>query len=99
MEVPFDLYFPSVQGKLSKDICPVCKSYCPSAAAMLRHKKCHQKTKQVIEGEGSKIKSEGEGEFELESEREINKQEKEEDIMPMFTNIFDILTSPFMEVK
>ena len=77
---------------------------------MLHHKKCHQKTKQVIEGEGSeiklesegegsKIKLEGEGEFELESEREINKPEKEEDIMPMFTNIFDILASPFMEVK
>ena len=39
-EVPFDLYCPSMQGKLSKGICPVCKSYWPRAAAMLRHKKC-----------------------------------------------------------
>ena len=46
-----------------------------------------------------KIELEGESEFESKSEREINKQEKEEDIMPMFTNIFDILASPFMEVK
>ena len=76
---------------------------------MLRHKKCHWKTKQVIEcegseieleskGEGSKIELESEKEFELESERESNKQEKEED-MPAFTNIFDILASPFMEVE
>ena len=77
---------------------------------MLRHKKCHWKTKQVIEpegseieleseGEGNKIKSESESEFKSESERESNKQEKEEDIMPTFTNIFDILASPFMEVE
>ena len=107
MEVPFDFYCPSMQGKLSKGICPVCKSYWPSAAAMLRHEKCHRKTKQVIEresseieleseGEGSKIESESESEFESESERESNKQEMEEDIMPTFTNIFDILAGPFM---
>ena len=49
------------------------------------------------EGEGSKIESKIE--FESESERESNKQEKEEDIMPTFTNIFDILASPFMEAE
>ena len=62
MEVPFDLYCPSMQGKLSKGICPICKSYCPNVAAMLRHKKCHQKTKQIIEYEGTEIKLESEGE-------------------------------------
>ena len=76
----FSLYYPSIQGKLSKGICPVCKSYW----RMLRHKKFHRKTKQVIErkgseielqseGEGSQIKSESESEFESESERESNK--------------------------
>ena len=39
--VPFDLFCPSMQGKLEPGICPECKSYWPSAAAMLRHKKCH----------------------------------------------------------
>ena len=77
---------------------------------MLCHKKCHWKTKLVIECEGSEIKleSEGEGskielksesESESESERETNKQEKEEDNMPTFANIFDILASPFMELE
>ena len=109
-EVPFNLYCPSMQGKLYKGICPACKSYWPSAAAMLRHAKCHRKTRQVIESEGSEIELESEGErreieseseseFESESERESNKQEKEEDIMPTSTNIFDILASPFMEVE
>ena len=99
-----------MQGKLSKDICPVCKSYCPSPAGILRHNKCHQKTKQVIEREGSEIELESEGDrseiesgsenkFQSESERESNKKEKEEDIMSTFTNIFDILASPFMEVE
>ena len=107
-QVPFDLYWPSMQGKLSKGICPVCKSYSPSAAAILRHKKSHRKTKQVIEheaieielqseGEGREIESESESEFELGNETESNKQEKEEYIS--FTNIFDILASPFMEVE
>ena len=97
-----------MQWKLSKGICPVCKSHWPSAAEILCHKKCHRKTKQVIEregseieveseGEGSKIELECESEFESESQRESNKQEKK-DIMPTFTNIFDILASPFMEV-
>ena len=80
----FDLYCPSMQGKLFKGMCPVCESYWASAAAMLCHKKCHRKTKQVIErqgseieleseGEGSEIESENESEFESESERESNK--------------------------
>ena len=84
MEVPFDLCCPSMQGKLSKGICPVYKSYWPSAAAMLCHKKCYRKNKQVIELEGSEIELESEGgeseiesesesEFESESGRESNK--------------------------
>ena len=32
-EVPLNLYCPSMQEKLSKDICPICKSYWLSAAA------------------------------------------------------------------
>ena len=100
----------SMQETLSSSICLVCKSYWPSSAAVLCHKKCHWKTKLVIECEGSEIKleSEGEGskielksesESESESERETNKQEKEEDNMPTFANIFDILASPFMELE
>ena len=49
------------------------------------------------ESEGSKIESKSE--YESESERESNKQEKEEDVMPTFINIFDILASPFMEAE
>ena len=43
-EVPFDLYCPSMQEKLTKGICKLCKRYWPSAAAMIRHKKCHHKS-------------------------------------------------------
>ena len=38
-EVPFDLYCPSMQKKLEKGICKLCRRYWPSAAAMTRHKK------------------------------------------------------------
>ena len=67
---------------------------------MLRHKKFHR-IEQVFELEGSEIELENEvegSEIKPVSERESNKKEKEEDIMPTFTNIFDILASPFMEV-
>ena len=70
-----------MQGKLSKGICPVCESYWPSAAAMLCHKKCHRKTKQVIKREGSEIELESEGEeskIELENESEFESESKRE---------------------
>ena len=99
-----------MQGTLAKGICPVSKSYWPSEATMLRPKKFHQKAKQVTEregneieleseGGGSKIESESESEFKSKSGRESKKQEKEKDIMPTFTNIYDILVSPFIEVE
>ena len=105
-KVPFDLYCPSMQGKLSKGICPVCESYWPSAAAMLRHKKCHRKISQLIQNEGSESELESEderneialSEFISGNESESNKHETE-NIIPKFINIFDILASPFMEVQ
>ena len=39
--IPFDLYCTSMKDKLHTDVCPHCKSCWSSAAAMLRHKKCH----------------------------------------------------------
>ena len=42
---PFELYCPSICGKSTPGICPVCSLYWPSAAAMKRHKKCHGRVK------------------------------------------------------
>ena len=39
---PFDLYCPSMKGKIDKGICKTCNQYWPSEAAMLRHKKAHK---------------------------------------------------------
>ena len=64
-EVPFDLYCPSIQEKLTKSICKLCKRYWPSAATMIRHKKCHCKS---IENE-----------FEIESEDSGSERESELD--------------------
>ena len=45
--IPFDLYCPSMEDKIKPGICPICCTYWPSAAAMLRHKKCHGKRKRT----------------------------------------------------
>ena len=106
--VPFDLYCPSMQEKLAPGICPKCKSYWPSAAAMLRHKKCHGRKRRVQAVHQSDNEEESDiddedvpnesvevedGSFEAEDDL----AEEEDENMPIFDNIFEILQSPFVE--
>ena len=104
-EVPFDLYCPSMQEKLSKGICKICNRYWPSAAAMIRHKKCHRNVNE-LEAE-SEEESGRESEVDEESSHELSYEEampeesssieNDGEIMPVFRNIFDVLASPFIE--
>ena len=100
---PFDLYCPSMVDKLRKGICPQCKSYWPSQAAMLRHAKCHPKqpsrsnqvqvqAHEVIPDDSDSDDSDVEvtGTVTVVGEDEID------DIMPV-RNIFELLQSPFVE--
>ena len=48
-----------------------------------------------LKGEGNEIQSESERQFKSKSERESNKQEKEEDIMLMFTNCLPMFTNVY----
>ena len=99
-EVPFDLYCPSMQEKLKKGICSICNRYWPSAAAMIRHKKCHRKAA-VQESEVNE-ESDLESESNLDSSDhevlEIPKESSDDvEVMPVFKNIFEVLASPFVE--
>ena len=49
--VPFDMYYPSLDGKLENGICKKCGAYCPSQVAMIRHRKCHRKTTVTVESD------------------------------------------------
>ena len=49
--VPFDMYCPSLDGKLEKGICKKCGEYWPSQAAMMRHRKCHHKRGKTTESD------------------------------------------------
>ena len=94
---PFDSYCPSMEEKLMKGVCKTCGHYWPSEAAMKRHKVIHRNSK--------KDNSDDEGVYEIEinrlSERESESSELEtevdDDKMPLFTNIFEILKSSFIE--
>ena len=94
---PFDSYCPSMEEKLMKGVCKTCGHYWPSEAAMKRHKVIHRNSK--------KDNSDNEGVCEIEinrlSERESESSELETEVdgnkMPVFTNIFEILKSPFIK--
>ena len=91
-EVPFDLYSPSMKEKLEKGICKICDMYWPSAAAMLRHKKCHKSSDESDEEtEEEMILAESD------EENERNPESIDDDRMPVFDNIFEKLVSPFVE--
>ena len=104
-EVPFDLYCPSMQEKLSKGICKICNRYWPSAAAMIRHKKCHRNVNELeaesVEESGRESEVDEESSHELSCEEampeESSSNENDGEIMPVFRNIFDVLASPFIE--
>ena len=104
-EVPFDLYCPSMQDKLSKGICKICNRYWPSAAAMIRHKKCHRNVNgleaESEEQSGRESEVDEESSHELSCEEampeESSSNENDGEIMPVFRNIFDVLASPFIE--
>ena len=58
-ELPFDFYCPSMQEKLAKGICKLCKRYWLSIFAMIKHKKCHHKSlENELEMEGKDSGSE-----------------------------------------
>ena len=91
IHVPYDLYCPSMKEKLQIGTCNVCNRYWPSEAAMKRHKKVHQKRKEMEVDE-----HEEENIVETNEER---KNESKDENMPVFTNIFDLLKSPFLDEK
>ena len=95
MYFPFDLYCPSMEGKLLKGVCSECEYYWPSQAAMKRYQVMHQENKRKNSGNESAINFEREGPP-TSSENSDSEPEVEavEDRMPLFNNIFDIFKSP-----
>ena len=97
-----------MQEKLAPGICPKCKSYWPSAAAMLRHKRWHRRKRWVqavhqsdneeesdIDDEDVPNESVEEEDGSVEAEDDL--AEEEDENMPIFNNIFEMLQSPFVE--
>lgn len=89
-EVPFDLYCPSMKDKLKKGVCSKCGRYWPSAAAMLRHKKCHK------DEENDEVDCEVLDDDDNTLAYQVN-EGNENDRMPIFDNVFDKLASPSIE--
>ena len=86
--VPFDFYCPSMQGKLNEGIFPKCGMYWRSKAALGRHMPCHNVRRSAFE--------------QKESDSEIEDSEKctdEDEVMPVFDNIFEIFQSPFIVLE
>ena len=101
VEVPFEIYCLSMKEKLEKGISPICNSYWPSTAAMLRHKKCHTVRNHAKIEEDDDIEIE-DNEIEIddssdEVDNEVDNEKASADAMPIFDNIFDILAFPFIE--
>ena len=87
VEVCFDIYCPSMKEQLEKGICPICNSYCPSRAAMLRHKKCHTVRNHAEIEEHDDIEIEDK-EIEIDdSSDEVDNEKASADAMPIFDNI------------
>ena len=81
---PFDFHCQSMKEKLWKGICSICDSCRPTAAAMLRHKKCHS----------ADVLHEDEGCDELESDlsdsdsdQDVNRPEGVDKALPVFLTI------------
>ena len=94
---PFDSYCPSMEEKLMKGVCKMCGHYWPSEAAMKRHKVIHRNSKKDNSDDEGVCEIEINRLCERESESSELETEVDDDKMPVFTNIFEILKSPFIE--
>ena len=95
---PFDSYCPSMEDKLDGCVCEKCGSSWPSAAAMKRHLKAHNRRNITNEStiEYQEVTDEVESDIDismyLESAMDV------EEAMPIIGNIQDHLASPFEEI-
>ena len=98
MYFPFDLYRPSMEGKLLKGVCSECGHYWLCQAAMKRHQVIHQENKGENSGNELATNFEREGpptsSKNKDSEPEVGAVE---DRMSIFNNIFDTFKSPFVK--
>ena len=77
-----------MQGKLNEGICPKCGMYWSIKATLGGHMPYHNERRSAFEQE--------------ESNSEIEDSEKctdEDEVMPVFDNIFEIFKSPFVELE
>ena len=89
--MPFDLYCPSMREKLEEGICKTCWLYWPSKAAIKRHEKAHKLGPVKEKIDTSEVI------YEFDSDEEPMEIEQEHPgPMPVFDNIQNYLTSPFV---
>ena len=93
--IPFDIYCPSMIGKIEQGICKTCGIYWPSKAAMLRHAVCHKNLPQ--EQIEQRERDESVDDIGEESEDDIREAIEPNERMPVLDNIFELFTSPFTE--
>ena len=103
--VPFDMYCPSLDGKLEQGICKKCGAYWPSQGAMIRHRKCHRKTTVVVESNSDSSVAGLDSDENDVSEISIsdNNFDTEENIeiqfaMPILEIISHVIQSPFTDL-
>ena len=99
--VPFDIYFPSLDGKIEKGLFKKCGAYWPSQVAMIRHRKCHRKTTVVVESDSDSSVAGLDSDENDASENSIsdNNFDAEENIeiqfsMTILESISDVIQSP-----
>ena len=103
--VPFDMYCPSLDGKLGKGICKKCGAYWSSQAAMIRHRKCHRKTTVVVESNFDSsvvgLDSDQNDFREISISDSNNDTEEKIEIhfaMPILNIISDVIQPPFIDL-
>ena len=96
IDVPFDIYCPSMEKKLDKGICPICASYWPSQAAMNRHRKCHlANSDEVNEADSSTDEMSDYSDIDEVDEGSLLDVPEE---MPVYENIFEKMQGPFIDI-
>ena len=90
IEVPYDLYCPTVD--LKSRICSICSLYLPSNAAVRRHKIACQGIQEKQQNETS------EDPLDTEDVEDVHHVDTLPDAAPIYRNIFDILSSPWQDL-
>lgn len=93
-EVPYDLFCPSQARNIHQHVCSTCGIYFPSKAAVKRHKPAHVEDKEESPVEQEMVTDD---EDVAKEPHATNAHTQEENQMPVFRNIFEVMRCPWVD--